>query len=234
MQILDENSVNYLILKDDGSTVTKSKSSELNTLLFQHRLYDLLEEGSEMWSSSGFGGAFPAVHIHPDDNAECYTLQIMDGDYPKLTLGKHQKTDLVSALANVYEGDERTVEPLLDLYDSIRADMIRKEALDGFASAFGDKVRRRDDGWFIYDHLLLTWEGELHHPQTESRERSGQQVIGASSTKVAYNVQTENIEGDIERNITHDGTEWRLTDGEVQFLAKAVWAVKNSPDRREL
>jgi hypothetical protein len=231
MQILDNNDTNYLVLTDDGSTETKSKASDLNKLLFEHRLFDLLQEGSEMWSSSGYDDNCPAVHIHPDDNAECYTLQIMSGDYPKLTLGKHQKTDLVSALAEVYDGDERSVQPLLTLYDDIRANMIREEALAGFADAFGDTVVRQEDGWFIHDHLLLTWDCELHHPRTESRQRSGQQVIGASSTKVAYDVNISAIEGEIDRNITHDGTDWRLTDGEVQFLAKVIWAVKNAPRR---
>jgi hypothetical protein len=230
MEVHDSNGENWLIEKDDGTFTTKTKSSELNQLLYGHELWGLIDEGTEVWMSDGAEGE-PKVTVIPDENAECYTLRV--GEAPDLTLGKHHKTDLVDAMADIYnEFDNESVAPLLDLYDSIRENMVRQDILSPFLDAFGDKVGERDDGWFINGHLLLTYESEFHHPGTDSRKRSGQQVIGQGSAISAYNVSFGNPKDDMNRDVTVDGQAHRLTDAEVEFLARAVWAIENTPDRR--
>jgi hypothetical protein len=232
MEVLDDNEVNYLVLTDDGSTVTKTKSSNLNQLLFDHNLYGLLEEGSEIWTCSNPETAEPTVTIIPDDDAECYTVRV--GNTIDLTLGAHHKTDLVDALAEVYQDhDGDSVVPLLDLIESIREDMVRVEALKPFLGILSEKVEERDDGWFINGHLLLTYEGDFHHPATESRERSGQSVIGVGSNVGAYSLNIDPPTSEIRREVEYDGETFRLTDSEVDFIARTLWAIENTPDRRD-
>lgn len=229
MDILEDNDTNWLVLTPDGSTETKTKSSDLNKLLFGHDLYGLLDTGNEIWTHSGTEEE-PSVTLIPGED-ECYTIRL--GDAPDLTIGAHHKTDLVDALSSMYEDhDGDSVGPILNLYDSIREDMMRTEALVPFADVFSDKVEKRDDGWFINGHLLLTYEGDFYHPSTDSRQRSGHSVIGAGSTAEAYSVSVSSPERSMSRNVTVDGEDYQLTDKEVKFLAQAMWAIENTPDRR--
>lgn len=228
MEVLESNSCNFLIRKNDGSITTKTKSSDLNKLLYSHDLFGLIDEGSEIWTHSGAEGE-PKVTVIPDEGAKCYTLKV--GDAPDLTLGEHRKTDLVDAMAEIYEKcNNESVAPLVNLYDNIRENMVRQDVLDPFLDAFSDKVVCREDGWFINGHLLLTFEGEFHHPSTESRERDGQQVITQGSATSAYNVSISSPENQMKREVTVNGETYRLTDAEVEFLAKVSWGIKNTPD----
>lgn len=230
MQVLDDNSENWLLLTEDGSTVTKTKSSNLNQLLFGEDLFGLLETGNEVWVSKDRDDE-PQVTVIPDDEAQCYTLRV--GDLPPLTLPENRKGDLIDALAEVYEDyDGRSSVPLVQLYEEVRGNMVRDTVLAAFLPPFGNRVEEREDGWFINGHLLLNYEGEFHHPTTESRERSGQTVIGSGAAAEAYNVNTGQIEENMQRMIDIDGQQHRLTDGEVEFLALVMWGVENTPDRR--
>lgn len=229
MEILEENATNWLVMTDEGGTTTKTKSSDLNQLLYGHDLWGLLDTGDEIWQSSGAENE-QRVTIIPGDN-ECYTIRPENS--PDLTLGAHHKTDLVDAMARMYEDlDGESVAPIMRLYDRIRADMIRDDVLEPFAEAFGDKVAVREAGWFINGHLLLTFEGEFYHPGTESRQRSGSGVIGARSEE-AYSINLNALEDDMARDITLKGEDYRLTNKEMKFLTRAMWAVEHTPDRRE-
>lgn len=226
MEIVSENSTNWLVQTEDGGTDIKTKASDLNRLLFEYNLYGLLDAGTEIWTHEG-GVDEPKVMVIPHDDSEKYTLSI--GDNPELVLGEHHKTDLISALGSVHrELDGDSIAPLIELYDRIRSDMVRKEMLSVFANALSEKVEERDDGWFINGHLLLTYEGDFYHPNLKSRQRDGT-VVGMGTEQDAYNISTSTT--DIQREFTKDGEQRRLTDAEVKFVAKAVWAVGNTPDK---
>ena len=228
MRVLDENNTNWLIMTSDGSTETKTKASNLNQLLYGQSLFGLLERGDEIWTKNPDNQQ--KITIVPGDEAKQYTLQPEDA--PDLTLGEHHKTDLIDALAEMYdEYDGDDISPLLRLYDTVRANMVRQTILGVFVDALGDKVEEREDGWFINGHLKLTYEGELYHPSTDSRKRSGQSVIGNFGT-TAYNVNVSSVTSGMDRDVTIDGESYRLTDSEMQFIGKALWAIKNTPDRR--
>lgn len=229
MQVLDENETNYLIMTDSG-TATKTKSSKLNQLLFGHDLAGLLQEGSEVWSLNPEGQ--DKVTVIPDENAECYTLRFQ-GLPQELLLGKHHKTDLVDALAEIYEEhDGESITPLLTLYEEMREDMVREMLLDQFRQLFADRVEKRKQGWFINGHLLLTYENEFYHSEYTSRSRSGS-VIGEGTSIQAYSLAMDNPASDISRRVTYEGDIYRLTDSEMEFLGKAIWAVEKTPDRRD-
>jgi hypothetical protein len=230
MEILEENSTNWLVLTEEGSTETKTKSSDLNQLLYGHNLWGLLDTGNEIWMSNG-GEEEQKITIIPNEDDQ-YTIRPENA--PDLTIGAHHKTDLVDAMASMYEDYEGdSIAPIMNLYDSIREDMIRDEVLEPFADVFTDKVEVRADGWFINGHLLLTFEGEFYHPNTNSRRRSGQTVIGVGSSSTAYGVTIDEPEEVISREITVDGQDYRLTEKELKFLARVVWAIENTPDKTE-
>lgn len=229
MEVLEENDTNWLVLTPDGSTDTKTKASDLNQLLYGHDLFGLLDRGDTIWMGNEAEDE-PKVTIIPDDNAECYTIRV--GDAPDLTLGAHHKTDLVDAMSKMYEQyDGESVAPILDLYERVRENMVREKVLRPFLDVFGDKVGERDDGWFINGHLLLTYEGDFYHPNNVSRNRSGS-VIGQGTSIAAYGVNIDAPTGDMKRNVTIDGEQFRLTNSEVEFVARAMWGVKNTPDKR--
>jgi len=229
MEILDDNKQNWLVMTPEGGTATKTKSSSLNQLLYGHNLFGLIDRGDEIWVNTGLEDE-QKVTISPGDD-ECYTIR--PDEAPDLTLGAHYKKQLIDALASVYEDhDGNSVSPIMDLYDSIRDDMIRTEVLEPFAEVFSDKVAVREDGWFIHDHLLLTFEGDFYHPNTNSRERDGQTVIGATSSSSAYSVNVDEAKDEMSRSITVDGQDFRLTNKEVGFIARVIWAIENTPDQR--
>lgn len=228
MRVLEENAVNWLVMTSDGSTETKTKSSNLNQLLYGQNLWGLIDEGSEIWTKNLDGEK--SVTIIPGEDAKEYTLQIDDA--PDLTLGEHRKTDLIDALAEMYDKyDGESVKPLVRLYDDVRENMARSNVLNVFLDAFSDKVEELEDGWLINGHLKLTYEGEFYHPSTDSRKRSGQSVIGDFGTP-AYNVNVSSVTSDMSRNLTIDGEKYRLTNKEMRFIGKAVWGIENTPDRQ--
>jgi hypothetical protein len=228
MRVLDDNGTNWLVQKDDGSTETKTKASNLNQLLYGHNLWGLIDEGSEIWTGGGDGE--PKVTVVPDDDATCYTID--PEGMPLLQLGAHHKTRLVDAFMEIYDDHEgNTVQPLLDLYESIRDDMARADVLDPFATLLENKVEIREGGWWINGHLLLTYEGDFYHANHVSRNRSGG-VVGEGTAVEAYQHAVPEPDADMNRSVTVEGEEYRLTNSEVEFVTKAVWAVKATPDRR--
>jgi hypothetical protein len=229
MNVLEENKTNYLVMTSDGRAVTKTKSSNLNQLLYGHNLSGLLEAQEEVLQIAPEAEDEPTATIIPHGDQE-YELKF--SSFPKpLVLAPHHKTLLVDALAEVFqEHDSETVAPLAALYEDIREDMVRNSALEAFSALPGVEVR--ESGWFINGHLLLSWEREFYHPNNDSRTRAGSTVVPVKSSAEAYNVRIASAEADMDRTVENDGTEYRLTDSEVEFLAKAMWAIKNTPDER--
>jgi hypothetical protein len=228
MNVIDETPTSWLIATPDGGTETKTKCSDLNQLLYGHDLFGLLEYGDEIWMKSVDGEK--DVTIIPDPESECYTLRLED--CPDLTLGEHHKTDLVEAMAKMYEEhDGDTVKALVTLYDDIRAGMVRGDVLDIFAEALSERVEVRDDGWLINGHVLLTFEAEIYHPSTDSRKRQGNGVVAEGSSVQAYGLRAATLTEDMDRDITTNGESYRLTNKEMKFIGKAVWLVENTPDR---
>ena len=227
-ELIDSNDTNLLIETEDGRTELVARSP-LNRLLFDHELWGLLRRGDEMLVF-GKSEDHPQVLIAPDSNAENYTIKI--GDYDNLHLGVHQKTKLVEALAEVYEnngGEDPT--PVIRMYDEIRKEQVRRRVIDSLAEQppFAGRVEATDDGWLINGHLLLTWEREFFHPGTTSRRVVGSSVAPGSTEK-AYRVRFGDAPAEMEREMTVDGVNYRMTDAEMSFIARAVWGVTVTPN----
>jgi len=232
MEILSDNDANWLVQYDDGSVDTVTKSP-LNRLLFEHDLWGLLKRGDEIVTYSGDDK--PDVTVISNDDATEYILKLSSSD-DKLHLGEHQKPRLIEALHDVYSLDEGvSVEPLLELYDDIREGMVRKRLMEKMASygPFANTVELVEDGWLIHGHLLLTWECEFYHPDTTSRNPTGGVVIEKGSRATAYELRIGRDQQNTTREITLDGNQYRLTDSEMEFVARAIWAVAEAPRERQ-
>jgi hypothetical protein len=224
-RILEETNANWYVLKPDGTTENIPKSPE-NRLLYEHNLYGLLREGDDILVIDHDDR--PRVRLVAGENAVEYTLTVGNGG--PLHLGAHMKGGLVNRLVEVYEGD-RAVEPLISYYDDVRRDRVRSDVISELAARepFASAVESSADGWLIHDHLLLTWERDLHHPDTTAYNRRGNTVAEGSS-EIAYELRVRNPSNDSDqRQLTVDGTTYRLTDAEMEFVAKATWGLKYAP-----
>lgn len=223
-QILDDTSSNWLVRWDDGTTEMVAKSN-MNKLLMEHDLWGLLRDGTEILTIPP-DGKKPRVTLIPDHGAKSYRLQV--ADYERITIGPHQKPRLVDViLAGKRSNEVRS--RLVDLYDEIRESRVRSVVTSAFAERppFVDAVEDTADGWLIHGYLLLTWEGDFYHPNTTTYDRGGN-VIGEGMSEAAYNVSIAPPAGE-NREIRLNEKDFRLTNSELQFVAKALWAVTSAP-----
>lgn len=232
-EILEENDTYWYVKKPDGTTTSITKSPR-NRLLYDYNLYGLLRGGNDIvMFNHGDDTDGPPIRLVASDDAREYQLKV--GEAQPIHLGEHLKSDLVDALIDVYEGEERDVTPLVEFYDAIRKDRVRNKVVDALASRqpFAEVVTSTEDGWLIHDHLLLTWKRDLHHPNTTAYNRRGNTVAEGAS-EIAYDVEIrEPRNSDTDRELTVDGTTYRLTDAEMEFVALAMWGVKYAPRLKE-
>jgi hypothetical protein len=221
--VLDETSNNYLVQYPDGRVENVSRSPQ-NRLLFDVGLWGLLKERDTTWRGRGDRHA---VDIIPHE--ERFTLSVDDNS---IELGPEHEADLVKALAKQYE-DEYVdeLEPLIDLYDEVSEGRVRQRHVNRFL--VDDVVGNADAtsrGWLFNDHVLLTYDAKIVHPGTTSRKRQGS-LIKENSATDAYDID---IQIPQPRNVQFpDGTEARLSESEMEFLAKALWLEKHAPRLRD-
>ena len=226
--ILDETDANLLVQHDNGR-VEMISLSPMNKLLYDHDLWGLLREGDEILMI-GATDTTPRVEVAPiEDEDNGYNLVV--DDLEPLHLGPHHQSRLIDALMDYYESD--TPEQLIRMFDSIRNKQIRPCIFESLATKapFSQAVEHEDGGWLIYDHLLLTFEGKFHHPDTTSRRVSGSAVSNGSSQE-AYKINVQSTTKDMDRTLTIDGQKFRLSDNEMEFFAKSIWALKNAPNNQ--
>lgn len=228
MEIIEETSANWLVRRSDGSIDNIGRSS-MNRALIDYDLWGLLRDGDEILRSKTSDGK--QVTLIPGDDSREFTLSVDGTD--QIHLGPHQKSRVTDALVDGKENDSEhgTADELLALYDDIREDMVRNDVVSALAEIgpFADAVECQSDGWLFYDHLLLTWERDFYHPDTTTYNRTGNTVMQNSGVR-AYEVPVTSPEGGEEnRDLTLNGDDYRLTDAEMEFIARALWAVENAP-----
>jgi hypothetical protein len=223
MQIIDETPANFLVQEDgDIRSIGRSK---LNRALVEQDLWGLLRDGDEILNLRADDQ--PKVTLIPHEGGNEFELQI--GEERQVHLGPHHKSQVVDILVD-HEKSEPKIKSLVSLYDEIREDMVRKEIMEYIAERepFANHVVANESGWLIHDHLLLTWETEFYHPNTTTYDRSGS-VIGEGLSERAYRVNIDRITDDIDRRMELDGEVYYLTESEMEFLAKGLWAAANAP-----
>lgn len=229
-ELLDNPGANYLIQYDDRSVELVPKS-DMNRLVFEHGLWGLLRTGDDILVVKP-DGEKPRIRVVPETSAQAYSLHV--GDYDPIHLGPHQKADLVDALMEGKCEDGNLRRSLIRLYDTARDVSVRERIIGVIAEhePFASNVEVVKDGWLIHQHLLLTWDREFYHPGTMSKTRSGH-IIGNGSTEKAYQVNMrKKPDPDGMRSLSVDGHDYRLSDDEMDFITRAMWAIAAAPSGR--
>ena len=60
---------------------------------------------------------------------------------------------------------------------------------------------------------------------------SGSAVSNGSSQE-AYKINVQSATKDMDRTLTIDGQKFRLSDNEMEFFAKSIWALKSAPNNQ--
>lgn len=217
-----------VIVEHDNGEIENVPLSPKNKLLFDKNLWGLLKKGDEILQIDGD----PSVSIIPNDSATEFTIQV-EGAQP-IHLGADQKQLLVETLEEAYDdtGDgDLDPRKLIDLRDDLMENRVRKEVVDYLAEMppFSEYVENGNiqiigSGWLFYDELLLTWGREFRHPNTTSKARNGS-IISPDAADSAYDVRFSGVM-DNTHSVTIDGEGYRLTSKEMEFMAKALWAMK--------
>ena len=227
MDVKRRTSANFIVQHDDGNVENIPKSPR-NNLLFEHDLWGVLKTGNEILQLD----TDPAITVIPEEGGNEYVIEIAGVQAMRIDSG--MKSDFVEALHKVYDngGNEgKNPQPLVDFRNNVMANRVRMEVVDylGRMPPFSKLVESgsleiTDNGWLFHDELLLTWQGEFRHPDTNSTRRSGS-IVEPTSSDSAYSVNFNRRNTGTHR-IEIDGNEYRMTENETDFLTKAVWAAE--------
>lgn len=223
-RLLEDRAEHALVQHDDGS-VELIPWSPLNRLVYRHNLTGLLKDGDDVLALTR--DEKPNVTVIPNDDATEFDLKVGEDT---IHLAPHQKSELVDRIADAYEGDGRpSVDPFVDWATDLLDTRANKSYVNQFADlpVFADSVEVRSDGWFINDHLLLTYDIEFYHPEVASRDAGDAEL--KQSDAEAYKVR---LTGDTEpgQSALSDFSRIGKADDQQKFIAKALWAVKHAPE----
>lgn len=220
-----------VVVQHENGEVESIPLSRQNRLLFDHNLWGLLKNGTDILQISGDRD----VTIIPNDDSTEFTLEI-EGAQPT-HISPDLKPRLVDVLIDHYEsrseGEEKDVTPFLNLQRDIVENRVRMAVANYLAemppfSEYTDNgiLEVTKNGWLFSDELLLTWECEFRHPNTTSRKRNGS-VIDPSSADSAYDVDFKRTrERGESYSVEIDGQGYMLTPNELDFMSKALWAAE--------
>lgn len=212
VRVLDERASHLLLLTDDGSTELVPKTDR-NKLLWQYGLFGLLREQSE---SLVIEGDDEAVFVAPTGEHEDGAFRIVSSEFEYM-VPENRVEELVEMLVAAYEetpGEAPRPAPIVERLTALLATEVDPADVDPLASLppFADAVEVRDDGWYIHEHVLLTYDNEFFNLDTESKERSGGEAVPVGSKQEAYELQ---FAGETFNRVS-------------RFLTRAVWAVDHT------
>lgn len=231
--ILEERDDYAFVQYEDGTT-DQITWTAYNRLVLKHGLDGLLLDESE---TKMYRGDEWNVDIIPSGNGNNYALKCWShphelGSAPdyQATVPVHHKEELLQKLVAIEEDGEPAdtlvslVQDILD-FTVIPQDVNPVAELPQF-----DAVEVRDDGWFIHDHLLLTYDNEFYHPETRGTTRNGE-LLDENANREAYEVEFTN-RPDTDGQTSLGGFEKRMSGDNdlVEFLTRALWAVNQAPD----
>jgi hypothetical protein len=230
-RVLDNRKTHALVLQDDGETEL-IPWSDYNKLAYKHGLSGLLVDRDEHVQLTNDEYA---VTISPDmeGDREVYGINLdrLDADWTEyVTVAEHDKSDLLDALLVTYETNPPDPQPLVALAAEILDYAVNPRVVDQLTALdVFDDVDVQSDGWLIHDHVLLTYDNQFYHPNTDRAKRDGT-VLDDSANKPAYEVRFQRRpegEGQLELDgFTGLGT----TDDMVEFVTRALWAVTYTPE----
>jgi len=193
-------------------------------LPFENGLYDFLEGGEALILSEDE----PELIVAPTGDEYCYVLRV-NGNTVETT-PKHSEQVLRGIKKATIDGE---LEPLIDLYDEIMSQQVRRHVINNLAQTFeqDERIEQTTSGWLIDEFFLVDWSASMYtkhnDPDTPDVMRSGSGVV---ETDKSYEFVQLRLSRDIEPvSVGIGGESFRLTEREMLFLAKVRWLL----DRRE-
>jgi len=169
----------------------------------------------------------PEVMVAPTGNEYCYILRV-NGDTVETTPKQAEKVlrGIKDAAIN------QQFQPLVQLYDTIRSNQVRREVVNALHETFdeSERIQTTPSGWLVDEFYLVNWEASMYaktdDPDKADVKRSGSGVIEMDRSfefvQLRMNRDIEPVE------VRINGEAFRLTEREMLFLGKINWLL----DRR--
>lgn len=226
MEVKRKTSANVIVQHEDGN-VENIPLSPKNRLLFEHNLWGLLREGNEILKMD----TDPLLTIIPRESGGGFTLKIEDAQ--PLQIGTSLRSEFVEQLFEVYDNDGKegkNPNALINFRDEVLDNRVRPEVVKYLGSmppfstlVDNDMLKIVEDGWLFYGDLLLTWQQKFQRPQSQSTKVAGG-IVEESVRDKAFNMKfNRNME---RKTIQIDNRDYLLTQNEMEFLTRAVWATE--------
>jgi len=175
----------------------------------------------------------PEVMIAPTGNEYCYILRV-DGDTVETT--PRQAEDVLRGIKDA--AIEQKFQPLVHVYDDIRASQVRREVINALHTTFDERerIKQTQSGWLVDEFYLVDWSASMYaktdDPDEADVRRSGSGVV---ETDTSFEFVQLRLRRDVEPvEVSINGEVFRLTEREMLFLAKINWLLDRRhyhPDR---
>lgn len=216
----------FTIIRPDGQPDLVKATPE-NTLLydpegelpFDNGLYEFLHGQHALVLSEDN----PEVIIAPTSNDHCYILRVR-GNTVETT--PNQAEEVLRGVKEAATGN-RDVTRLVNLYENIMANQVRRGVINALKSTFDEEERITvvSRGWLIDDFYLVNWEASMYvkhdDPDEPDYKRGGGGVTEVDRSHEFVQLDLRRDINPIEVSIA--GESYKLTEREMLFLAKVKW-----------
>jgi len=169
----------------------------------------------------------PEVMVAPTGNEYCYILRV-NGDTVETT--PKQAEQVLRGIKDA--AIDRVFQPLVKLYDEIRANQVRREVINALHETFdeSERIQQTPSGWLVDKFYLVDWSASMYaktdDPEKADVKRSGSGVVEMDRSFEFVQLRMRRDVEPVEVRI--NGEAFRLTEREMLFLAKINWLL----DRR--
>jgi len=168
----------------------------------------------------------PELLVAPTNNEYCYLIRYR-GDTIETTPKESGRVLQAIHDAIVADTEESRADSLIEVYDTIMAETVRKDVVNALRGTFEEHTRIEEtvSGWLVDDFFLVDWTASMY---AATDDRSKRDVVRQGSAVVETDRSYEFVQISIRRDINPvavgiGGETYRLTEREMLFLAKVRW-----------
>jgi len=168
----------------------------------------------------------PELLVAPTNNEYCYLIRYR-GDTIETTPKESGRVLQAIHDAIVADTEESRADSLIEVYDTIMAETVRKDVVNALRETFEEHTRIEEtvSGWLVDDFFLVDWTASMY---AATDDRSKRDVVRQGSAVVETDRSYEFVQISIRRDINPvavgiGGETYRLTEREMLFLAKVRW-----------
>lgn len=211
----DGNLQSFLVLWENGQPELKN-ATPTNTLLYLHGLHEFLNGNEGVILSRD-----PKVMVAPTGSEKSYILNVR-GNAVETMPGNSRR--VLEGIKQAVEDD--SLDEIIDVFHDIKSSQVRKSLMNAmlhtFSKAERESIETVGNGWLIDGFYLVNWDASLYtaddDPESSDYQRGGGGVVETDKSYEAVQLSHhQNIEP---VSVTVNGSEYRLTEREMMFLAK--------------